>query len=113
MSISIDFIVKFLKVDGMNTVIVIVDRFTKYTVFVVTPIVCTTKVAAKLFYQNMVKYFGVLFNNVVQYDRDKTRVFRSQSSANRWADIKDKCFAEGIFKTLSDNNATKLVGIAG
>jgi hypothetical protein len=54
-----DFIVRFLKVDGINTVMVVVDKFTKYVVFVVAPIVCTTKVVAGLFYQNVVKYFGV------------------------------------------------------
>jgi hypothetical protein len=54
-----DFIVRFLKVDGINTVMVVVDKFTKYIVFVVAPTVCTTKVVAGLFYQNVVKYFGV------------------------------------------------------
>jgi len=58
-SVSMDFIVGFPKVDGMNTIMVVVDRFTKYVVFVAAPTVCTTEVAAKLFYHNVVKYFGV------------------------------------------------------
>ena len=50
---------EFLKVDGMDTVMVIVDRFLKYVVFVATPSVCTAEVDAGLFYKHMVKYFGV------------------------------------------------------
>ena len=50
---------RFLEVDGINTVMVVIDKFTKYVVFVVALTVCTTKVVAGLFYQNMVKYFGV------------------------------------------------------
>jgi hypothetical protein len=58
-SVSMDFIVGFPKVDGMNTIMVVVDRFTKYAVFVAAPTVCTAEVAAELFYRNVVKYFGV------------------------------------------------------
>ena len=67
-SVSMDFIVGFLKVDGMNTIMVVVDRFTKYAMFVAAPTVCTAEVAAELFYRNMVKYFGVP-SNIVS-DRD-------------------------------------------
>jgi len=59
-----DFIVEFPKVDGMNTFMVVVDRWIKYAVIVATLAVCTTKVVAELFYQNMVKYFGVPFDIV-------------------------------------------------
>ena len=55
-SVSMDFIVGFPKVDGMNMIMVVVDRFSKYTVFVAAPTVCTAEVAAELFYRNMVKY---------------------------------------------------------
>jgi len=58
-SVSMDFIVGFPKVDGMNTIMVVVDRFTKYAVFVAAPTMCTAEVAAELFYRNVVKYFGV------------------------------------------------------
>jgi len=51
--------VGFLKVDGMDTVMVIVDRFLKYDVFVVAPSVCTVDVVAGLFFKHMVRYFGV------------------------------------------------------
>jgi len=58
-SVSMDFIVGFPKVDVMNTIMVVVDRFTKYAVFIAAPTVCTTEVATELFYCNVVKYFGV------------------------------------------------------
>lgn len=63
-----DFIIGFPKVDGMNTIMVVIDRFTKYAMFVAAPTVCTAEVATKLFYCNVVKYFGVL-SNIVN-DRD-------------------------------------------
>jgi hypothetical protein len=52
-------------------------------------------------------------DSVVQHDGNKAEVFDCQSSANQWADGKDKCFAGGIFKALRDSDATKLVGVAG
>jgi hypothetical protein len=51
--------VGFLKVDGMDTVMVIVDRFLKYVIFMAAPSVCTTEVVVGLFYKHTVKYFGV------------------------------------------------------
>jgi hypothetical protein len=49
-SVSMDFIVGFLKVDNINTIMVVVDRFTKYAVFVAAPTVCTSEVVVELFY---------------------------------------------------------------
>jgi hypothetical protein len=37
-------------------------------VFVVAPTVCTTKIVAGLFYQNVVKYFGVPYAIVSDCD---------------------------------------------
>ena len=56
---------------------------------------------------------GQILDNIVQHNRDKDEVFQCQSSTNRWADTKDKCYIGGIFETLRDNDATKLVGVAG
>ena len=58
-SVSMDFIVGFPKLDGMNTIMAVVDRFTKYTVFVAAPTMCTVEVATELLYRNVVKYFGI------------------------------------------------------
>jgi hypothetical protein len=62
----IDFIIGFSKVDGMNTIMVVVERFTKYAMFVAASTVYTTEVATKLFYRNVVKYFGVP-SDIVRY----------------------------------------------
>jgi hypothetical protein len=35
-----DFIIEFSKVDGINTIMVVIDRFTKYVMFVANPMVC-------------------------------------------------------------------------
>ena len=67
-SVSMDFIIGFPKVDGMNTIMVVVDRFTKYAVFVAAPTMCTAEVVVELFYRNVVKYFGVPFDIIS--DRD-------------------------------------------
>lgn len=44
----------------MNTIMVVVDRFTKYAVFVVALIACTSEVVVELFYHNVMKYFKFL-----------------------------------------------------
>ena len=38
---------------------VVVDRFSKYSVFIAAPELCSSEVAAGMFYKNVVKYFGV------------------------------------------------------
>ena len=67
-SFLMDFVVGFPKVDGMNTVMVIVDRFSKCAIFVSTPAVCKAKVVTTLFYKYVVKYFGI--SSHVVSDRD-------------------------------------------
>jgi len=96
-SFFMDFIIGFSKVDGMNTIMVVVERFTKYAMFVAASTVYKTEVAAELFYRNVVKYVGVSFDivryhdvrfngqildNIVQHDRNKAEVFHCQSFAN-------------------------------
>ena len=54
-----DFISKFPKVRDFKSVLSIVDRFSKYLVFVPTPEACPIKEAARLFFNNVVKYFGL------------------------------------------------------
>ncbi|KAI4377091.1 hypothetical protein MLD38_014777 [Melastoma candidum] len=54
-----DFISGFPKVDGLSSIMVVVDRFSKYGVFVAAPHACTAEVAAELFHKNVVKHFGL------------------------------------------------------
>lgn len=59
-SISLDFIFGFSKVKGMSSLMVVVDRFTKYFVFIQTPATCPAEQAATLIIHYVVKHFGVL-----------------------------------------------------
>ena len=61
--VSIDFITRLPKMKRMGSVFVVIDRFSKYAVFIVAPSTCT-EVAADLFYRNVVKYFGLPENIV-------------------------------------------------
>ena len=54
-----DFISGFPKVDGKASIMVVVDRFSKYSVFIAAPKLCSSEVAADLYYKYVVKYFGV------------------------------------------------------
>ena len=67
-SVSMDFISGFLKVDSMIAILVMVDRFLKYTVFIPVLAICTAEVAAVLFFRYLVKHFGLL-EDIVS-DRD-------------------------------------------
>ena len=54
-----DFISGFPKVSDYKSILVVVDRFSKYAVFIPAPDACPAKVAAILFFSNVVKYFGL------------------------------------------------------
>ena len=54
-----DFVSGFPKVDGMTVILVMVDRFLKYAIFILVPAVCTAEVAAALFFRHVVKHFGL------------------------------------------------------
>ncbi|RVW75511.1 Transposon Tf2-2 polyprotein [Vitis vinifera] len=58
-SISMDFITGFPKVRDFKSVFVVVDRFSKYVVFIPAPDTCPAEEAAKLFFSNVVKHFGL------------------------------------------------------
>jgi len=45
-----DLIVGFHRVDDMNTIVVLIDRCTKFAMFMVASTVCITEVAVELFY---------------------------------------------------------------
>ena len=54
-----DFITSLPKSDGFGTIMVMVDRFSKYSTFMPTSAGCTSKEAAPLFFKNVVKYWGL------------------------------------------------------
>ena len=53
-----DFISGFPKVEGFRSVLVVVDRFFKYAVFILAPSECPAEEAA-IFFNNVVKHFGM------------------------------------------------------
>nr|XP_033514146.1 uncharacterized protein LOC117278794 [Nicotiana tomentosiformis] len=56
-SVTMDFITYLPKSDNYGTILVVVDRFSKYATFMHASLGCTAKEAAKLFFKNVVKYW--------------------------------------------------------
>ena len=57
-SASMDFITGFPSANGCKSIMVVIDRFSKYAVFVAAPGACPAETAAKLFHSHVVKYFA-------------------------------------------------------
>ena len=58
-SVFMDFIMSFPKTDGFESIMVVVDRFSKYETFIPAIKECPTKEAARLFLKHVVKYWGL------------------------------------------------------
>ena len=58
-NISMDFITGFPTVRDFKSVFIVVDRFSKYAVFLLAPDACPVEEAARLFFSNVVKHFGL------------------------------------------------------
>ncbi|KAE8692821.1 cytochrome P450 78A7-like [Hibiscus syriacus] len=58
-SLSMDFIVCLPVSDGFSSIMVVVDRFSKYGTFIPASKVCPAEEAARLFLKYVVKYWGV------------------------------------------------------
>ena len=67
-SVSLDFISALPKVGELGSILVVVDRFSKYATFIPAPLHCSAEEASKLFLKHVVKYWGVP-QNIVN-DRD-------------------------------------------
>lgn len=57
-SVTMDFISCLPRVDGLGSIMVVVDRFSKYATFMAASADCTADEAARLFMKNVVKYWG-------------------------------------------------------
>ena len=57
--VSMDFISGFLKVEGFGLVLVVVDRFSKYVVFIPALSERLAEEAARILFSNVVKHFGM------------------------------------------------------
>ncbi|OWM75776.1 hypothetical protein CDL15_Pgr009420 [Punica granatum] len=67
-SVSMDFIVNLPKSEGCQTLMVVVDRFSKYATFIPAKKDCPAKEAARLFMKHVVKYWVVLTTIVSDHD---------------------------------------------
>ena len=74
-SISMDFVTGFPKVRDFKSIFVVVDRFSKYVVFILAPNACPAEETAKLFFSNVVKHFGLPRDIVSDWDARFTGQF--------------------------------------
>ena len=70
-----DFISGFPKVEGFGSVLVVVDRFSKYVVFMPASSECPVEEATRIFFSNIVKHFGMLEDIVSDRDTQFTSRF--------------------------------------
>ena len=55
-SVTMDFIIGLPKLEDSGSIIVMVDRFSKYATFITAPTDCTVEKTSKLFLKHVVKY---------------------------------------------------------
>ena len=58
-SVSMDYITGLPKVGDLGSIIVVVDRFSKYATFIAAPKHVTAETTAHLFFAHIVKYWGL------------------------------------------------------
>ena len=58
-SVTMDFIIGLTKSEGYGSIIVVVDRFSKYATFIAVPKDSTAEEMTKLFLKKVVKYGGL------------------------------------------------------
>lgn len=58
-SITLDFISALPTSEGCGSIMVVVDRFSKYGTFIPVPRDCTAEEAGRLFFKHMAKYWGL------------------------------------------------------
>ncbi|KAK3022710.1 hypothetical protein RJ639_046694 [Escallonia herrerae] len=56
---SLDFITSLSNVEDLGTILVVVDRFSKYASFIAAPKYCSAGEATQLFFKYVVKYWGM------------------------------------------------------
>ena len=70
-----DFIIGLPKSEGYGSIIVVVDRFSKYATFIAAPKDCTAEEMTRLFLKNVVKYWGLPKFIINDHDSRFTRKF--------------------------------------
>ena len=70
-----DFITCLAKFEGCGNIMVVVDRFSKYGIFIPVPTKFTAEDAARLFFMYVVKYWGFPKSIISNRDTRFTRKF--------------------------------------
>ena len=70
-----DFIIGFPKVEGFESVLVVVYRFSKYFFFIPALSECPAEEVARIFFSNVVKHFGMPEDIMSDRDTRFTRRF--------------------------------------
>ncbi|KAK3028694.1 hypothetical protein RJ639_038073 [Escallonia herrerae] len=78
-SVSLDFIAGLPKVEDLGTILVVVDRFSKYASFIATPKYCSAEDTTQLFFKYVVKYWGMPQDIVSDQD--------SRFTGNFWTEL--------------------------
>ena len=58
-SVNMDCITCLPNSKGLGTIMVVMDRFSKYATFIATTVSCKAKEAAHIFLRDVVKYWGI------------------------------------------------------
>ena len=82
-SIFMDFIMGLPTSEGRNWMLVVVDRYSKYTTFILALKECSTEQAAYLFFKHVVKYWDLVRSIVSDRDTTLCGNFR-QSCSSLW-----------------------------
>ncbi|RVW72184.1 Transposon Ty3-I Gag-Pol polyprotein [Vitis vinifera] len=82
-NVTMDFIIGLPKSEDSGSIIVVVDRFSKYATFIAAPTDCTAEETARLFLKHVVKYWGLPKFIISDRDPSFTRKF-GRSSSSLW-----------------------------
>nr|CAN67852.1 hypothetical protein VITISV_020215 [Vitis vinifera] len=74
-SVTMDFIIGLPKSEDSGSIIVVVDRFSKYATFIAAPTDCTAEETTRLFLKHVLKYWGLPKFIISDHDMRFTRKF--------------------------------------
>ncbi|KAL0336262.1 UNVERIFIED_CONTAM: Transposon Tf2-11 polyprotein [Sesamum radiatum] len=113
-SVSMDYISRLPKVGDLGTIIVMVDRLSKYATFIAAPKHVTAEGTTHLFFKHVVKYWGLLkdIQPLIPHTLDSPQGVRSplaRSFSQEWkqnVEIARSCLekAQKWMKKYADNN---------
>lgn len=116
-SISLDFISALPKSEMFGSIMVVVDRFSKYGTFIPCTKDCTAEEVAKAFFKNVVKYWGLprhivsdrdpplqgqVVDGVVQTPRHEAEFLHKLSPTNRRPNLAGECVVGVVTTALRE-----------